>query len=84
MKKKKDFRILKTTLKSVLAKQNNQLNVLKINHVVDSVSRLKTHLLQFNKLHFIWLSDNKLPLPEINRSYIFLLFNYFKHIDLTK
>ena len=64
MKKKKDFRIIKTTLKSVLQPTQNPDKIFKI---INHVNRLKTHLLLFTKLFMIYKVNIQEELPEINR-----------------
>lgn len=60
------FRSLKCPLKSVLVDGNT---IVKINEITDKINIVRTHMLHFTKLYFIYLFDNGLPFPLIDRQF---------------
>ena len=68
MKRKKNltYTTLKTTLHTVLKKQDHTTV---INEIVSKVNYLRCHMLQFSKLYFLQLQNNNLPFPIIDREF---------------
>ena len=63
---KQAYRSLKCPLKSVI--KTNE-NLLIINNIVIKINLLRNHLLFFTKLYFIYLYDNNLKFPIIDRAF---------------
>ena len=61
------FRTLKTSLHSVI--KDPDKNLPKINDIVLVINKLRCHMLQFSKLYLLYLYQQKLPFPNIDREY---------------
>ncbi len=62
----------KTPLKNIV--KNNELNI-KINDVVSKVNKIIIQTSQFLNLYLIYLFDNNLPFPDIDKQFILTIFS---------